>query len=110
MNTKISFDLLLSDGRSTESKTKKDSLKLIIMSDLYRSGDKSIPEMSGVIHMSTPTITRAVDELIASGFLIEKGIGNSNGGRRPSLYGLNPEAKYSYSESTSAGILSGSGC
>ena len=44
--------------------------------------------------MSTPTITRAIDELITSEFLAEEGIGNSSGGRRPNLYGLNPPARY----------------
>jgi len=44
--------------------------------------------------MSTPTITRTIDELINSGFLVEEGIGSSSGGRRPNLYGLNPPARF----------------
>lgn len=74
--------------------SKKNSLKLLILKELYLNGCKSIPELSKKIHLSTPTITRAIDELIGNGFLIEEGIGNSSGGRRPSLYGLNPSARY----------------
>ncbi len=73
---------------------KKNNLKLLILKELYQNGCKSIPELSKTIRMSTPTITRAIDELIASEFLAEEGIGNSSGGRRPNLYGLNPPARY----------------
>jgi len=74
--------------------SKKNSLKLLILKELYHNGCKSIPELSKKIHLSTPTITRAIDDLISNEFLIEEGIGNSSGGRRPSLYGLNPSARY----------------
>ena len=86
------FGNATADPRTNSSK--KNSLKLVILNELYHNSCKSIPELSKLIHMSTPTITRAIDELIESGFLIEEGIGTSSGGRRPNLYGLNPSAKY----------------
>ena len=88
---------LLFGHSSTDSKanfTKKNALKLVILEELYRHGCRSIPELSKIIRMSTPTITRAIDELIADSLLIEEGIGNSSGGRRPNLYGINPSSRY----------------
>jgi glucokinase-like ROK family protein len=88
---------LLFGHSTTDSKanfTKKNALKLVILEELYRHGCRSIPELSKIIRMSTPTITRAIDELIADSLLIEEGIGNSSGGRRPNLYGINPSSRY----------------
>lgn len=92
MRSNMLLGNLSSDSKSVGSK--KNSLKLLILKELYINGCKSIPELSKKIHLSTPTITRAIDDLISNEFLIEEGIGNSSGGRRPSLYGLNPSARY----------------
>lgn len=92
MKTDMLFGKMFSDGKANNSK--KNSLKLLIIKDLYLNGCKSIPELSKMIRMSTPTITRAIDELIQKGFLVEEGIGSSSGGRKPNLYGLNPSARY----------------
>lgn len=92
MKKSMLFGNTSSDPRTNSSK--KNSLKLLILKELYHFGCKSIPELSKIIHMSTPTITRAIDDLIENNFLVEEGIGSSSGGRRPNLYGLNPSSKY----------------
>ena len=92
MKKSMLFNNMPGDPRTNSSK--KGALKLLILKELYQNGCKSIPELSKIIHMSTPTITRAIDELIESEFLVEEGIGTSSGGRRPNLYGLNPPARY----------------
>ncbi len=92
MKRSLLFGNTTGDPRTNVSK--KNNLKLLILKELYHNGCKSIPELSKIIHMSTPTITRAIDELIENGFLIEEGVGSSSGGRRPNLYGLNPSARY----------------
>jgi len=92
MKRSMLFGSTSADPRTNSSK--KNNLKLLILKELYHNGCKSIPELSKIIHMSTPTITRAIDELIVSGFLAEEGIGTSSGGRRPNLFGLNPPARY----------------
>ena len=83
-----------STGDSKANLTKKNALKLLILEELYRHGCKSIPELSKIIRMSTPTITRAIDELIHDALIMEEGIGSSSGGRRPNLYGINPSSRY----------------
>jgi N-acetylglucosamine repressor len=73
---------------------KKYSLKKTIIESIYKEGVKSIPELSKIGGVSIPTITRTINDLIAEGIIIEGGFGNSIGGRRPNIYGLNPSSRY----------------
>ncbi len=70
------------------------TLKQTIVKELYFHGELSIFKLSQTIKMSTPTITRAVEELIEEHLIREVGIGESTGGRRPSLFGINPSSRY----------------
>lgn len=54
----------------------------------------SIAEISRGLGISIPTVTKFVGELISDGFLLDCGKIGTRGGRRPSTYGLNPEAGY----------------
>ncbi|KAF0198721.1 MAG: rok family protein [Bacteroidetes bacterium] len=73
---------------------RKIALKQSIVKELYQHGELSIFRLSQTIKMSTPTITRAVEELIEEQLIREVGIGESTGGRRPSLFGINPSSRY----------------
>jgi predicted NBD/HSP70 family sugar kinase len=44
--------------------------------------------------MSVPTVTKRVTDLLEEGFVSDFGKQNSNGGRRPNVYGVNPAAGY----------------
>ncbi|MCB9015461.1 MAG: ROK family protein [Lentimicrobiaceae bacterium] len=76
------------------NQARKIGLKQSIIKELYFQGELSIFKLSQTIKMSTPTITRAVEELVEEKLIKEVGIGESTGGRRPSLFGLNPSARY----------------
>ena len=69
----------------------KEILKYCIL-----SGSTSIGDLSKKLDISVPTVTKLVQELVAEGFLHDEGkmTGAGAGGRRPSIYGLNPEAGY----------------
>ncbi len=69
-------------------------LKKQIISLCINDGDYSLAELSKDLNTSIPTITKLVGELIEDGFLQEVGKIDTNGGRRPSVYGLNPTAGY----------------
>ena len=69
-------------------------LKKQIISHCINDGDYSLAELSKDLNTSIPTITKLVGELIEDGFLQEVGKIDTNGGRRPSVYGLNPAAGY----------------
>lgn len=57
-------------------------------------GDYSLADLSKELNTSIPTITKLVGELMEEGFLMDMGKQGTNGGRRPSIYGLNPSAGY----------------
>jgi glucokinase-like ROK family protein len=59
-----------------------------ILSFLHSNGYTSAPELSKYLKISLPTCILLLNDLIASGYLINIGIGESSGGRKPTLYGL----------------------
>ncbi len=69
-------------------------LKQKILGLCINDGDYSIADLSKELGTSIPTITKAVGELIEEGFIEDLGKQGTNGGRRPSIYGLNPYAGY----------------
>lgn len=69
-------------------------LKKQIITLCINEGDYSIADLSKELNTSIPTITKLVGELIEEGFLVDMGKQGTNGGRRPSIYGLNPSAGY----------------
>ena len=73
---------------------KKHLLKKRIVRYVYFSGSKSAAEISKKLKTSIPTITSTINELISSDILLEQGHGNSSGGRRPNLYGLQKNIFY----------------
>ena len=79
----------LSEPGSKSSTLKRQILSLYLLNDSY-----SIADISDEIGISIPTSTKLVQELISEGFLQDMGKQGTTGGRRPSIYGLNPEAGY----------------
>ena len=73
---------------------KSSILKQKILGLCINDGDYSIAELSKELNTSIPTITKLVGELIEDGFLEDRGKLGTSGGRRPSIYGLNPSAGY----------------
>ena len=77
---------------------KKDNKNSILKNTILRlciqSGEYSIAALSEQINTSVPTVTKLIGELMDEGFMIELGKSGTSGGRRPSIYGLNPEAGY----------------
>ena len=69
-------------------------LKKQIIALCVNEGDYSIADLSKELNTSIPTITKLVGELIEDGFIVDMGKQGTNGGRRPSIYGLNPSAGY----------------
>lgn len=45
-------------------------------------------------NMSQPTVYRLIGEMVEEGYIVESGKMESTSGRKPCLYGLNPEAAY----------------
>ena len=78
-----------------DKKDNKNSiLKKTILRLCIQNGEYSIAALSEQINTSVPTVTKLIGELVDEGFMIELGKSGTSGGRRPSIYGLNPEAGY----------------
>ncbi len=69
-------------------------LKQQILALCVKGGDTSIAEFSKELNVSIPTVTKLVEELIEEGRMVDLGKSDASGGRRPSIYGLNPSAGY----------------
>lgn len=79
----------LNDTTGKNAQIKRDILRLCISHN-----DSSISYFSKTLGISVPTITKLISELISDGFLLDEGKIGTSGGRRPSIYGLNPDAGY----------------
>jgi len=76
------------DGNKTSS-LKKEVIRLFVL-----NGNYSITDLSKELNISAPTITKLIGELITEGFVLDFGKQGTSGGRKPNMYGLNPEAGY----------------
>ena len=79
----------LNDTSGKSASVKREILRLCITHNNY-----SIADFSRALGISVPTITKFVSELIEDDFLKDEGKVGTSGGRRPSVYGLNPDAGY----------------
>ena len=79
----------LNDTTGKNAQIKRDILRLCINHE-----ESSISFFSKNLGISVPTITKLIGELIDEGFLLDEGKIGTSGGRRPSIFGLNPNAGY----------------
>ena len=79
----------LGDSTGKNAVIKRDIIRLCIQHD-----ESSISYFSKTLGISVPTITKLIGELIDDGFILDEGKIGTSGGRRPSIYGLNPGAGF----------------
>lgn len=77
----------------TASDLNKIRQKKRILSLLHSQGPSSAPELSKLLKISLPTCILLLNDLIVQGYVKNLGIGESSGGRKPSLFGL-PEDRF----------------
>lgn len=65
-----------------------------IIRQLYQNDTMSIAELSEQLMTSIPTAVSFMNSLIDDGFVEERGVGNSIGGRKPMHYGLKSNSFY----------------
>lgn len=69
-------------------------LKKSIIKRLTLIGEATIAELGKETDFSVPTVSKIISELIEEEIVYETGKVDTAGGRRPSLYGINPKACY----------------
>ena len=74
--------------------SKNHQLKKKILGHCINEGNFSLADLSKEINISIPTTTKLIEELMEERFIQDMGKQDTNGGRRPSIYGLNPAAGY----------------
>lgn len=67
---------------------KKNLQKLKIIKHLYFGGDTTNSEICNTFKFSLPTSMSLINQLTKEGIVEKKGQGNSGGGRKPDLFGL----------------------
>ena len=78
--------------KSLEQGSKGALLRKRMISYLILHGNSTIMELSRALDLSVPTVTKMIDEMCQLGILNEFGKMETNEGRHPHLYGLNPDA------------------
>lgn len=77
-----------------ESGSKNAVLKINIIRYYIQNGENTLAELGKEMNLSVPTVTKLVGELIDDGYVLDFGKQETTGGRRPSMYGINPESGY----------------
>ena len=83
------MDPFLDDLRGRYASEKKTILSLCERGESF-----SLADLAKELGTSIPKVSRVVNDMLEDGYLADRGKQESGTGRRPSLYGLNPEAGY----------------
>lgn len=73
---------------------KNVQIKKDIITHFISNGNDTISELSKVLDLSVPTVTKFITELMEQDLIKEFGKVHTPGGRHPIVYGLNPESAY----------------
>ncbi|WP_435356824.1 ROK family protein [Emticicia sp. SJ17W-69] len=73
---------------------KKNKQKKGILSELYFNNMNTIAELAHSLHISIPSITALIEELVEERWIVETGFAISKQGRRPAVYEVNPAEKF----------------
>lgn len=79
---------------STDDTSRSTLLKKKIIYYYIANGDATIAEQCKELNLSVPTVTKLIGELQEDGYIVDFGKQETSGGRKPSLYGLNPTSGY----------------
>ncbi|MDR0546383.1 MAG: ROK family transcriptional regulator [Dysgonamonadaceae bacterium] len=80
--------------KEIESGSKNALLKVDIIRYYINFGETTLNDLSKEMNLSIPTITKLIGELIEDGFVMDFGKQETNGGRRPNVYGLKTDSGY----------------
>ncbi|MCP4311016.1 MAG: ROK family transcriptional regulator [Bacteroidetes bacterium] len=78
--------------RVTGVEKKKLRAKKGIIRHLFLNGESTCNDIAQHIRLSLPSVQASVNALVNEGVIEDKGQGNSTGGRRPNIYGLQKES------------------
>ena len=74
--------------------SKNAILKINIIRYYINNGENTLADLGKEMDLSVPTVTKLVGELIDEGYVVDFGKQETNGGRKPNIYGVNPDSGY----------------
>ena len=74
--------------------TRSASMKRQIINHYLYEHSSTLPDLAKELKVSVPTITKFIGEMTDKGYIISYGKQETNEGRPPTLYGLNPKSGY----------------
>ena len=73
---------------------KNNIIKRNIIAYMIMNGEATISYLAKHLHISVPTITKLVNELVDGGIVTDNGKVETTGGRRPNIFGIANSAIY----------------
>ena len=73
---------------------KNNVIKRNIIAYMIVNGEATISYLAKYLHISVPTITKLVNELVDGGIVTDNGKVETTGGRRPNIFGIANSAIY----------------
>lgn len=70
---------------------KQNKLKKSILREIYQNGPQTIAQLSKIIHASVPSVAMLINILLEEKWITEIGTENTQFGRKPMVYGINPD-------------------
>ena len=86
----MAHDLL----KEIEQGSKNAILKKKIITYYIYNGGSTIVDLSKELNLSVPTVAKFINEMCEDGYIKDYGKLETEGGRHPIMYGLNPESGY----------------
>jgi Transcriptional regulator/sugar kinase len=74
--------------------SKNAVFKINIIRYYINNGENTLADLGKEMDLSVPTVTKLVGELIDEGYVVDFGKQETTGGRRPNIYGVNPDSGY----------------
>lgn len=79
---------------TADSNNRTEMLKKKIIQHYVTNDDTTIAELCKEMDLSIPTVTKLIGELLEDGYILDFGKQDTSGGRKPNIYGLNPDSGY----------------
>ncbi|MEG1544277.1 MAG: ROK family transcriptional regulator, partial [Tannerellaceae bacterium] len=79
---------------ASDNNNRNELLKKKIIHYYIANGDMTIADICKEMNLSIPTVTKLIGELQEDGYIQDFGKQETSGGRKPSIYGLNPASGY----------------
>ncbi len=82
------------NGKAKGIVQKNNILKRNIIARMAIEGECTLADLARELHVSIPTVTKLVEELLSENIIADRGKIETSGGRRPNIFGLTHSAIY----------------